>query len=423
MKIPELTDEQIFDTDNIIRFLESKDPNESYNYMDVNGECCWGQYIQSFGIDAKRLAVNGRAIRIYPERRRWGDSETHIIPPMLRAFVVPTRWPYGHSTFGAALRNLKQLVEETAMFSDDGNNNGDLVTYQKIGSFKTKFNRLLKSKTPTQVLMRVTPEMAEAMLEQNIAHNRPINEAYIREDLIPKIKTGQWNLTNQGIGFDTNGDLCDGQHRLWACILSQEPIDTWVAFGLHEKTKFRVDTGYKRTPGQIVGMSGYKHGALLAPAIKFCMWYDEEVILMTTSTLGLRRVYQMGRGRTAEYDKIIKYAHSNPSLPQMTEHLQMYHKFRALPGSLLLGLHWLISQKYPRKGQEFFEKLCYGEGLVRNDPIWKLRDRLQRIKDRKELVVQAHKAAFVVKTFNAWNKGQDIGLLKIHPGEEFPRIK
>lgn len=76
----------------------------------------------------------------------------------------------------------------------------------------------------------VTPDMAQAWLQRNF-NNRPVSQdtvrAYARE-----MKRGRWMPVHQGIAFDVEDNLVDGQHRLLAIVLSGCTVRLMVTFGL-----------------------------------------------------------------------------------------------------------------------------------------------------------------------------------------------
>ena len=74
---------------------------------------------------------------------------------------------------------------------------------------------------------RITPEMALEILTNKNFKNRPIKKHALKR-LTDAIKSGEWIVTNQGISFDPDGNLLDGQHRLHACIEANIPIDISV---------------------------------------------------------------------------------------------------------------------------------------------------------------------------------------------------
>lgn len=99
----------------------------------------------------------------------------------------------------------------------------------------------------------ITPSMAEKWLAENNKHNRKMYEkttgSYERD-----MKNDAWCINNQGIGFDVNGNLIDGQHRLFAIVRAQKPVKMLVVTGLPEKqgktgipTQETIDGGKGRT--------------------------------------------------------------------------------------------------------------------------------------------------------------------------------
>lgn len=91
---------------------------------------------------------------------------------------------------------------------------------------------------------RISPTLAFAYLKAN-KNNRNVRErvvdAYAREML-----AGNWVLQHQGIAFNENGDLVDGQHRLLAIIKSGCTVDLTVTRGLPGNCVTGIDVGAKR---------------------------------------------------------------------------------------------------------------------------------------------------------------------------------
>jgi hypothetical protein len=102
--------------------------------------------------------------------------------------------------------------------------------------------------------MDVTPEKALQWLEGN-THNRPINEAHVKR-LARDIQAGRWRLTHQGIAFDTDGLLVDGQHRLWAVVEAGMPITTRVFFNEPPENRQVLDSGQRRSNLDILNITG-----------------------------------------------------------------------------------------------------------------------------------------------------------------------
>lgn len=106
-------------------------------------------------------------------------------------------------------------------------------------------------------IITITPEMANEMLSLNMEHNRRLNKDTVRK-YARIMRGGGWNLTHQGIAFDTEGHLVDGQHRLHAIVSANVPVEMMVTRGVEhrEGEAFSIDVGARRTLTNIMQISG-----------------------------------------------------------------------------------------------------------------------------------------------------------------------
>jgi hypothetical protein len=108
------------------------------------------------------------------------------------------------------------------------------------------------------VVMMVGPDQAIKWLESNL-RNRPMDQKHV-DYLIAEMKAGRWKLTHHGIAFDINGVLQDGQHRLWAIVLSGCTVEMNVTFNTPEDCIEYVDGGRKRKDHERMQLSGRYQG-------------------------------------------------------------------------------------------------------------------------------------------------------------------
>lgn len=95
----------------------------------------------------------------------------------------------------------------------------------------------------------ITPELAKIYLNKSRG-NREISDARVAQ-YASDMKLGRWQVTHQGVGFDVNGVLKDGHHRLNAIIKANVPIDMLVTENIPcESTLF--DRGYGRNTRQFL---------------------------------------------------------------------------------------------------------------------------------------------------------------------------
>jgi hypothetical protein len=90
----------------------------------------------------------------------------------------------------------------------------------------------------------VTPEIASKWLEGNV-RNRPIRQRRV-EHYADQMKRGWWRLTHQGIAFASDGQLIDGQHRLWAIVEAGISVPMLVTYNLTKLALDAVDGGQPR---------------------------------------------------------------------------------------------------------------------------------------------------------------------------------
>lgn len=101
-----------------------------------------------------------------------------------------------------------------------------------------------KSEIRTKV-EEITPAMAEQYLNYNKI-NRPLRKGIV-EKYAMDMTDGNWPLTHQAIAFDEQGNILDGQHRLWAVIESGKTISMMVVRGLESQVRDFIDQGLPRT--------------------------------------------------------------------------------------------------------------------------------------------------------------------------------
>ena len=90
----------------------------------------------------------------------------------------------------------------------------------------------------------ITPSRAAGLLAANTT-NRPLSRAVVRS-FAEAMRRGDWVVTHQGIAFDVNGVLVDGQHRLAAIIEADLPVAVTVFTDVGEGAFDVLDTGKRR---------------------------------------------------------------------------------------------------------------------------------------------------------------------------------
>jgi hypothetical protein len=92
---------------------------------------------------------------------------------------------------------------------------------------------------------RITPSKAAAYLNANKS-NRKLREG-VAERYAHDMTNGHWTECPEPISFYADGDLADGQHRLWAIIMSETTQTFPVARGLDRESGLNLNTGLNRS--------------------------------------------------------------------------------------------------------------------------------------------------------------------------------
>lgn len=125
-------------------------------------------------------------------------------------------------------------------------------------------------------LFNVTPKWAAAQLEE---HDKRLvagtfRQRKIRASAVKRyaedMRAGAWRVTHQGIAFDTEGNILDGQHRLLAVVKANVPVQMQVTTNLPaEGVMDSIDCGAARSvANQLQIVHGYANAFLTAAIIR-----------------------------------------------------------------------------------------------------------------------------------------------------------
>lgn len=142
--------------------------------------------------------------------------------------------------------------------------------------------------------------MAEEILEKHNPKNRSVSEGTV-QSYANDMKNGRWTMTHQGLAFDVNGNLLDGQHRLWALVFAGVSIKFMVTRGMPVEvdgkfTMDAIDRNRVRTTGQQMQLChSIKNGNVVAAAMRsiagICNPKSLQHRLSTASSLIIYEIY------------------------------------------------------------------------------------------------------------------------------------
>ena len=207
----------------------------------------------------------------------------------------------------------------------------------------------------------ITPKIAQEYLQKvDIAHQRKLTisraQSFARE-----MTAGHWFLNHQGIAFDEQGRLIDGQHRLKAIELCGITLQMLVTRGIATEMVngvrlFAIDTidvGYKRQTGeQLTLRHGIENGNRVAAATRSILNWATSLHKNTTPVaLEILGIY--------------------PSIKKLSSG----NKTKILTGPII-GCFAVAIKSFPNLATEFVEPFISGAGLEQGSPALLLRNML-----------------------------------------------
>lgn len=278
----------------------------------------------------------------------------------------------------------------------------------------------LKEETPhsdlpiTSGVMTVTPALAEDWLRRNRI-NRKIVGTNI-ERFRRQIEEGRWCINGETISFSSLGNLMNGQHRLYACVLAGRPIDAIVVFGLDESTFDTIDTGRVRQAVDVLWRAELPYPQALGAAVRWEMLYRDGTISP--------RMHSAFSGSLTSNQEIVEFAKANPDLCDAAAGAQSDRRLVNLTSpSIAVFFSWHVRRAGGATGDAFLEALKAGEALRSGDPIYHLRERLIR----ESTQAKKHQSAFIlalcIKAWNAHIEGRTVSRISFDASkEDYPRF-
>jgi hypothetical protein len=260
---------------------------------------------------------------------------------------------------------------------------------------------------PVTVREFITPALAREYLTRNV-HNRPVRIAKVHR-LAAAILRGEWQETHQGIAFDTNDDLADGQHRLFAVVRADIGVWMPVTRGMAPEAFTVIDQTDKRTGADVLRLMGEVDAGPLSAALGWKVRFDTG--------------FMANKGVQLTPDETIAVLEEHPGIRECIAPAKKMSPYRMMSVGLAAWVRYELTVADPDAAHTFFERLTTSGLALRDDePVKIARDRLVENATRPSKLPQYMIAAFVIKAWNAQRAGRKIHLLRLAPGEDYPAV-
>lgn len=261
----------------------------------------------------------------------------------------------------------------------------------------------------------VTPGKAARWLEANTA-NRPISKSVVR-GFAEAMKRGEWLVTHQGIAFDVDGVLIDGQHRLAAVVEADVPVDLTVFTEVAEGAFDVLDTGKRRNAADVLAIEGEKSSTMLAAMVR-TVWLFENRPDLNWS----------GGAAAVTNHQIVQTLEAHPRVRDFVSLGERIAGATGMIKSAAGAASYLAEQANKRADLDpWYEGVIDGAGLAKTDPRLLFRKVMfqgarkqigqpSRRRDSREHV------ALYIKAFNAWATGEPVPHLRFGSRDSMPRV-
>lgn len=254
--------------------------------------------------------------------------------------------------------------------------------------------------------------MATRILEIN-QNNRPLRD-YHATRISELMKRGRWKENGQTIKIGINGDVLDGQHRLWAIIYSKCVVWLIIVYGVKNDAFSTIDTiQMPRSGADVLAVNGLdRHRTRTASALAWLIRYERGTI----------EEYRARQYRVENFD--IENAFS--AHPEMIRAVEKVRKLGPIINvSILAFVYYLLVSRDADLAQRMLRTLEEPANVSISDPFFRLRETMisggaERRRDQLMVI------ALTIKAVNAARENKTIETLSwrsqgVHP-EAFPQF-
>lgn len=205
------------------------------------------------------------------------------------------------------------------------------------------------------VAVYLNPETAKAMLARNV-RNRKLSDQVV-EKYVEEILNDEWRLTPAAVGFDSEGTLVDGQHRLSAIVKAGMTVPMVITTGLPVAAQEKVDRQRRRSLFDALYLSGQ---------VRNRKWVE-------IATCLARRTVSSNSGSTPP-DSVVKQALEihKVAITAITDFMGE-KSVKGISQASFLAAAVLYHEINAEKCLEFMDAIRTGAGLALDHPALRLR--------------------------------------------------
>ena len=275
----------------------------------------------------------------------------------------------------------------------------------------------------------IDPAKAVALLLRNRpGANRQISPTTIIY-YAKQMAAGAWKKTGQAILIDSDGVLIDGQHRLYAAVVSGSTINSFVVTEVPAQVALfaYIDNSKARSSADALQTAGFNG---VSPTIAKVIKFAHELELGCYNPAGPSRPSRM---TPAELLGVVdKYPHVQAASRAATfDYKPMVDLVGSSKKYVIATFTMLVADLY---GEEtgFYEVENFFDDVTnvdlseadKHEPAAALKKKLESSLNAKKATLEPHEVmAALIKAFNAWKKGATIKtFVVLDAGQKMPKL-
>lgn len=265
----------------------------------------------------------------------------------------------------------------------------------------------MKAKDPSVIMAQVTPATAKMILETYNTENRAISRSLVARYTNAMIDN-RWLFTGESIIF-SNTRLLNGQQRLTACVESGKSFDSVLVFGVADEAFEVMDTGKRRSAGDVLGMIGVPYSNSVSAILRFVTLWDQG-----------HRSRQLWK--PLDNDEVVTQWYQRMNVLDSVPYAQKASKAGVPMSSTIASMHYLAAQKCKRDADDFFTRVVEGLNFEgRKDPAYVLRNKLIAGSANGKQIERVALVNYVASAWNHFRKGSKITNLRA--AEKVPSLR
>ena len=255
----------------------------------------------------------------------------------------------------------------------------------------------------------ITPQEAEYIFKFKNPNNRKFipstGASYKRQ-----MENGTWFFNGESIGFDKNGNLTNGQHRMFACWKSNIPLKVVVVIGLETKAFETTDSGKTRSFKDALSATKLSSDASITSEMARKAYY----FLKGAPT---EHGSSSTRSNCANNSELLSFQKEHFHIfEELVEHVKIWQKqdrMKLFKRQEMSGIaaSLIIQGNDKSKVLEFFNTLT-SDNYTSNTTIYTLRKKFEDIVGKKLYVKPLERFNFYKFAWNNYIEGKSVKRIK-----------